>query len=512
MRQILDTIREYEMIRPGMHVLAGVSGGADSVCLLYALREYQKECEFRLTVVHVEHGIRGEESMEDAAFVETLCRQLEIPCRVVHRDVPNLAAERGASLEEAARDARYQIFDEMMDGLRADVTAVAHNENDQAETVLWNLVRGSALKGLGGMQPVRGRLIRPLLFTSREEIEGILRERGISYRTDRTNLETEYTRNRLRLELIPYMEEHLNCRASKHISEASASLRDVQSYIDRCTADAAGRCIVLCREGVVLKLPEYRREDPYLQGELLRRCIRRSQGEKGLKDFGRIHIDLLRELAEKPCGKELHLPGGLCVCRQNEILLFREISQTDCDYMPPKDSSKAGKKREDRPAESGFILPLNGRTEIDGILVQTRQIPGIMVNYDEILSEKKYTKWLSYDTIVDNVCFRKRRTGDYLTVNATGGKKKLKDYMIDQKIPREKRDQMWLVADGSHVLWLPGYRISEAAKVTRETEQVLEITITIPMEEKEYERKSQDSFTGTGSQSADRGGGSQDQP
>ena len=485
------------MIRPGMHVLAGVSGGADSVCLLYALKEYRKECDFTLTVIHVEHGIRGEESLEDAAFVEHLCRKLEIPCYVKHCDVPKLAAKSGASLEEAARDARYQVFNEMLDRLQADVTAVAHNKNDQAETVLWNLMRGSALKGLGGMQPVRDRLIRPLLFTSREDIERILREQGISYRTDRTNFETEYTRNRLRLELIPYMEEHLNRKAVKHITEAAGNLREAQSFLERCTDAAAKRCIEKRQEGLVLNLPEYRQEDAYIQGELLRVCVRKSLAGRGLKDYGQVHMKLLRELTEKPCGKELNLPGGLSVSRQKELLLFRETSRTVCSFLP---------------GQSEYILPVNGTAEIDGMLVQTERIPGAVVKSEEIFTEKKYTKWLSCDTIINNVCFRRRRTGDYLTVNAMGGKKKLKDYMIDQKIPREKRDQMWLVADGSHVLWLPGYRISEAAKVTEETEQVLKITITIPTEEKEHERKSQDSFTGTGSKSADRGSGSQDQP
>lgn len=484
MQKILDTIRENQMILPGMHVLAGVSGGADSVCLLYTLKEYQRECRFALTVIHVEHGIRGEESLQDADFVERLCRQLEIPCHVVHRDVPELAARSGASLEEAAREVRYQVFDEMMDRMQADVTAVAHNENDQAETVLWNLMRGSALKGLGGMQPVRGRLIRPLLFTSREDIERILRDRGISYRTDRTNLETEYTRNRLRLELIPYVEEHLNRKAVKHITEAAGNLREAQSYIERRTDDAAGSCIETVSEGLVLKLPEYRQEDPYIQGELLRTCIRRSLGERGLKDFGRVHIEMLRDLAEKPCGKELNLPGGLSVYRQNEEILFCK-KQASGDGCHGRDTSLPDRTPDSRRnGEKEYILPVNGTAEIDGILVQTEQIPGSMVKRDEILSEKKYTKWLSCDTIINNVCFRKRRTGDYLVVNAGGGKKKLKDYMIDQKIPQKKRDQMWLVADGSHVLWIPGYRISEAAKVTEETGQVLKITLTIPMEEK----------------------------
>lgn len=489
MRQILDTIREYQMILPGMHVLAGVSGGADSVCLLLALKEYQKECDFELTVVHVEHGIRGQESMEDAVFVEELCLSLSVPCHVVHCSVPELASSGGLSVEEAARTARYQAFEDMRRRLTADVTAVAHNENDQAETVLWNLLRGSGLKGLGGMQPVREGVIRPLLFTSRADIERILRERGVGYRTDRTNLETEYTRNRLRLEILPYMEEHLNRGAVKHIAESSESLREAQDYIARRTAEAAGRCISGVPGGIILKLSEYERQDFYIQGELLRTCIRLCMGGRGLKDIGRVHIRILRELAEKPCGKMQDLPGGLTARRQEGVILFR---RTAPEHMEEKCEAASGDGKGrgsmDRAAVSDggreeYLLPENGTLTVGGLRVETRRICRKMVEPDEIFKEKKYTKWLSCDTIRGNVSFRRRRTGDYLVVNAQGGRKKLRDYMIDQKIPREERDRMWLVADGSHVLWLPGCRISEAAKVTEATETVLKITI-IQTEEK----------------------------
>ena len=189
--------------------MAGVSGGADSVCLLYALKEYRKQVPFSLKVIHVEHGIRGEESLGDARWVDGLCREWEIPCRVVHCKVEKIAAEEKISLEEAGRKVRYEIFEKERKLWQGDRVAVAHNQGDQAETVLFRLARGSGLKGLGGIRPVQGRIIRPLLFLSREEIERILEERGIGWRTDRTNLETEYTRNRIRLEILPALESQV---------------------------------------------------------------------------------------------------------------------------------------------------------------------------------------------------------------------------------------------------------------------------------------------------------------
>lgn len=516
MKNIIETIRKYDMIRNGMHVLAGVSGGADSVCLLAALLEFRRECPFEITVVHVEHGIRGEESLEDAAFVRDLCEKAGVKCRIEHVDAPAKAKACGLSLEEAARVLRYQIFGQVRSETGADVIAVAHNENDQAETVLWNLIRGSALKGLGGIRPVRDDIIRPLLFTPRERIEQILQERGLVWRTDRTNLDVEYTRNRLRMEILPYFEQYLNRKTVDHISEAAGQLREAQDFIESQVKRASERCITELRESpgneapgkwkkqIFLRLEPFAREDHYLQGEILRECIRRCTGGAGLKDVGKIHIGMLRKLAEMPCGKRLDLPGGITASRQNGGILYTRRQ---------KEEGTAGEGRQDASSSlEEYCLILNGSMNVGNMTVTTRVIPREMFdekllireklhdkrnggsppnispadrsfgetgNHFEILSEKKYTKWLSCDTIKCNVYCRKRKTGDYLTVNAQGGRKKLKDYMIDCKIPKEERDRLWLFADGSHVLWIPGFRISEAAKVTDETREILEITVSL---------------------------------
>ena len=244
LEKIFQTIEHHRMILPGMRILAGVSGGADSVCLLYALKEYRRRVPFSLKAVHVEHGIRGEESLEDARWVEALCREWEIPCRVVRRSVEQLAKEEKLSLEEAGRKARYDAFEEERLAWQADRTAVAHNRNDQAETVLFRLARGSGLTGLCGIRPVQGKIIRPLLFLSREEIEGILTERKIGWRTDRTNQETAYTRNRIRLEILPALEEQVNERACEHIASAASRFQEVWEYLQVQTDLAEEKCIV----------------------------------------------------------------------------------------------------------------------------------------------------------------------------------------------------------------------------------------------------------------------------
>ena len=476
MHRIFEVIEAYHMIEPGMHVIAGVSGGADSVCLLYVLCEYRKRTSFELTAVHVEHGLRGEESMGDARFTQQLCMHLEVPFRLVHADVKGIVKEQGLSTEEAGRMERYRIFREIKRECGAQKIAVAHNENDQAETVLHHLVRGSGLKGLGGICPVRDDIIRPLLFTQRKEIEEILTQAGLSWRVDRTNLELEYTRNKIRLSILPQMERELNDQAVEHISQAAKRLRQVQAYLERVAGQAAQRCISCapasggahCQEAGELKesqtdkcsvcilLMPFLEEDELIQQELMRKALSMCGG---LRDVGAVHIESLMKLARMGRGREISLPGGIRAVREEQKIRF----------VP-------GSHRESPPVRE-IVIDGPGRYQTPEWDISVELLDNSETLYAQIIKEKKYTKWLSYDTINDDILLRTRRTGDYLVINEQGGRKKLKDYLIDCKIPRDKRNQMWLLAEGSHILWVMGYRISEAAKVTRATKKVIKIQL-----------------------------------
>lgn len=465
LQQIFHTIEEYQMIQPGMRVVAGISGGADSVCLLYVLCRYREIVPFELTAVHVEHGIRGAESLEDAAFTQELCRSLSVPCQVFHAAVQKTAQEQGISVEEAGRKERYRLFEEVCGNRDMDRIAVAHNQNDQAETVIWNLVRGSGAKGLGGIRPVRDRIIRPLLFTGRTQIEQILQEAGLTWKTDRTNLTEEYTRNKIRLSILPQMEQGLNAKAVEHIAEAADKLQKMQAFVERTTAKAAECCLQKDGESVVLDLEQYRNMDPLIQTELLKRALGLLKHGNGLKDIGSIHLEMLEQLIHADCGKESHLPGRICAVREKGILRL---------YMQ---SSTCRKKRADLPETAGYEILIPGEMNIHGWHIRTEILEYDAVLMPEIRSENQYTKWLNYDIIKSNVLLRTRKTGDYLVTTAQGGQKKLKDYFIDCKIPRQKRDEVLLLADDSHILWIVGGRISEAAKVNSATKQILKIQL-----------------------------------
>ena len=464
-----------QMLEEGEPVLAAVSGGADSVCLLLAL----KELGYQVRAVHVEHGIRGQESLEDCAFVQELCDREKIPLTVRRIDAPKLSALSGRSVEEAARDARYRILLEIAGSLKIRAVATAHHMDDRAETVLWNLMRGSSLAGLGGILPVRPaaympgtevkqaadapgaagpsvqeiRIIRPLLETGRDEIERWLTERGQSWREDRTNKDTEITRNAIRLQILPQMEK-LNAGARRHIAMAAQDLAQVEEYLEQVTQNAY-RCAVRDdgSDGeLLIDLRELASQPELVRRRILHRAL--GQAEGGLRDITREHVESLMRLAGMDNGRRISLPDGLRAVREEGVIC---LTRRTCVRIP--DEVRIG-------GDGEYRFP-------GGIVLNTEF--GIWKGGD--VPKKKYTKTLAYDTMFPYITLRTRREGDWIQVNSQGGRRKLKDYLIDEKIPADRRDQIPLIAQGSHVLWVIGHRISEGAKVC-EGAHFVTITVT----------------------------------
>ncbi len=462
MERVLEYIREKRMIKTGDKVIVGVSGGADSVCLLFLLKTFSKVLGITLSVIHIEHGIRGKESQKDAAFVENLCREWNLPCRVERRDIPALSKEWKCSEEEAGRRVRYEVFQREKEMLGADRIAVAHNRDDQAETILWNLVRGSGLTGLGGIRPIRGEIIRPLLILTRTEIEEILKKEGVSWREDASNQELTYTRNRIRKKILPLLKEEMNCQAAEHIAQAGEKLQEAEEYFRR-EGQKKAEDLGLSREGAFyLQRSGLLAEASVLRPYILREGLQRFLGISA-ENFSSVHFKEILGLLEKQSGKKLSLPKNLLVRTEGDYLIFE----------------KDGRMEESFSEETELLIP--GETRFGGLTFRTS-----LESYKkEIIPEKIYTKWFDYDTIKNTVYLRKRQSGDFLAINREGGVKTLKKYMIDEKIPSGERSRICLLADGSHILWIVGHRISEAYKVRETTKRVLKVQI---MEETEHGR------------------------
>ena len=461
--RIKEYIREYQMIRPGDNVLVAVSGGADSVFLLRGLKELSGELSCTLCAVHVEHGIRGGNSLRDAAFVKELCQKEGIPCRIEHVDAPLFAKQSGLGLEEAARALRYQVLEKAAKEEQADRIAVAHHMDDNAETMLFHLARGTGLLGLAGIPPVREKIIRPLLCISREEIEAWLSENGQAWCVDETNADVSLSRNLIRAEVLPKLKA-INPSAVLHMKETAELLRKTGEYLDRESA-AVFKDV---KTGDALDVEKLSGLDPAIAEHLVYRTLQHVAGSS--KDMTRTHVRSVCDLADKPVGKQVSLPYNMVAERTYDAI--RIYKQADADGESKEDADRS----EGNTEAQSVLLKIPGRTLAD----RGYQFDAEILLYDgaeEKIPRNPYTKWFDYDKIKNGLHIRGRNHGDYLQIDKNGGHKSIQDYMVNEKIPAGERDKVLLLADGSHIVWVIGRRISEAYKVTKETKRVLVLSV-----------------------------------
>ena len=449
--EIYDVVKKHRMVNSGDRVVAGVSGGADSMCLLFLMSEIRKWLDYSLEVVHVHHGIRGESADADMEYVKEQCRRLSIPCRIVKADVPLYARENLLSEEEAGRMIRYEAFR----STGPDRIAVAHHLEDSAETILFNLFRGSGLKGISGIPPVGGDIIRPLISCSRKEIEEYCRINGISYREDETNSDIMYARNRIRHRIIPEAEK-LNAGAVRHIIELSRKAERAWDYIEDKAETAYKRNVDSSGmpERLVLKLDELEEMPGVIREVLLKKCITSFAGKE--KDIGAVHVLDTERIAFSHSGKAVDLPYGIMVKKSFEKLYF------------------INKKKPAKAEEIPFPLNEDGSKTIvtlpEGIVAE-----GVITAVPDIIPNLPYTKWLDYDKIGDDIVWRIRKPGDRISIK--NGSKKVKDLFIEEKLPGDRRDRLYFLAAGSGIIWIPGMRIGYDFRITESTKRVLKVSI-----------------------------------
>lgn len=463
------------MLSPLDQVVLGVSGGADSVCLLFLLHEMKERLDLSLRVVHVHHGLR-EEADEDAAFVKALCKQLGVPFSLVKVDVARLARKEGLSEEEAGRKARYDSFEahakKWQEESGRDVKiALAHHAGDRAETMLFHLFRGTGLKGLASIPPVRAAktegvtVIRPLLCLMRGEIEEWLREEGHTYCEDQTNSEDVYARNRIRHHILPYAESEICTGATLHLNQAADLLAEAEGYLATETARAASDCVAFIQEGYEIEVAYFTALHPLLQKRILIELLR--QLSPHAKDMGAIHVESVRDLFLKNVsGRSVDLPFGICAAREYDKVFLRRQEEA------------AGAGAEDEKAPEALVLEGLGANPVL-VSFGGKMFEFVLTDYKKTqeIPQKTYTKWFDYDKIKGTISIRTRMAGDYLMIRGEEGRtarKSLKEYFITEKIPRGERESLPLLVSGQHVLWIPGHRISEAFKVEEKTKTVLQ--------------------------------------
>ena len=464
---IYEAFRDFALreglFAPGDTAICGLSGGADSVAMLCLLQALQEEIPFSLVAVHVHHGIRGEEADRDEAFVEELCQRRGVPLTRAHLDVPSLAKERGVSLEAAGRLLRREVLEREARSFPGRTRiCLAHHLDDQAETVLFHLCRGSGLRGMAGMRAVNGEYVRPVLCLHKEELLMYLASIGEGYVTDSTNASCDYTRNRIRHQVVPALERDVHPGAGEHLCEAARMAAMAEDYFVHLAREKMEGYRSLREPGQGSFLPEeVLREPEILQNYLVRAFIEEALGRQA--DVTRAHVRSCLGVFSLPVGRGVSLPEGILCQRVPEGLWFGREEDWERRLIG------------ERGNLSDTLYPLRPGESIETPWgrVESR----VFAYRGEPILEKKYTKWFDYDKISPNLALRTRREGDYLLIGPTHKRKLLRRYLIDAKVPSYERDAVPLLTMGQEVLWVIPERMGDGAKVFPETRMVLEVSV-----------------------------------
>ncbi len=443
------------------------SGGADAGALLRFFCAIRKERNLQLRCILVEHGLRAQVSIEDACFVNTLSQALCVPCTTVGvGEQIQSVKDTHQSLEEKARNARYAAFEaealawEEQEGLSEPVIlALAQHRDDNVETMLFHLARGTGLDGMRGMPITRNRLVRPFLHTSREEIEEYLANLEQPYRIDSTNDELLYARNMLRHQVLPVLEQ-VNTQAINHMNQTAFLLGEVADYINIQAASilngsimhgASATAISLLATAELSKLPSF------MANEVIHLWLQKFMGVMNITSA---HLTAIRGLVVAQVGHVVQLPGGMAVVKAYRGLELRRTNGTeDAIAVEPIEV-----RLEDISCEPLDIdladgtLSLRLRDDVEPMAFPTNT----------------YTKWFDYDKIKGSMCLRTRRNGDYFILDSEGHHKLLQDYFVNEKVPEETRDSILLFCEEDHVIWIVGHRASSGYFVSESTQRVLE--------------------------------------
>ena len=450
---LIQRIKQKHIIKPHDCLVVGLSGGPDSVCLLHALSQLKKTMPLTLYAAHLNHNLRGMEANQDAGFAMAFSKQLGVHCIVKSENVEAVAKREKLSIEAAGRQCRYQFLEEVADRIGADKIAVAHHLNDQAETLLLHLLRGSGLPGLVGMVQQRERIVRPLLEISREEILGYCDEHQLSYCHDATNDEPVVMRNKVRLQLIPLMETY-NPEVVKALGRTAALLERDEETLSALSEEAWLRC-KRQHQSDVFETQSLKQ----LPDAILSRVIRhiwRSQTATN-HTLQMVHVEKVMKAVRSPLQeKHFQLPGGVTITvTQDELAcLVKNGERKTKPLMPP------------------VVVRDNGTTWLPQNRGSIRVLRRKAV-FPPTLSDNPYRQVLAADSLKKDLILRHRRQGEYWEPLGLGGKKSLKKTLMEMKIPRDERDQQLLLCHGDQVMWVVGSGISERVRVTDETKEVL---------------------------------------
>jgi tRNA(Ile)-lysidine synthase len=453
-KKFLETVREYRMFNPGETVLVAVSGGTDSTALLHLMHAHAAELGLSLHVAHLNHMLRKGEAELDVKYVEGLTQKLGLPLTVEAVDVAGLAQANKTGIEETARKVRYEFFDRVAGKVGAGKVAVGHTADDNVETFLMRLLRGSGLKGLCGIPVRRGKLVRPMIKIWRRQIEDYVGALKLVPRRDHTNYESKYMRNSVRLKLIPQLKIY-NLNIKEIILQTILLLTEDNIYLEDKAGEALAEVTIGQTEDALrIDISRLKNWGDPIQGHLLRQAIERVKGD--LKELSFQHICDIQEKLDATERWELHLPGGIFVIgERGELAICRQ--KPKFKEIPP----------------FRYALSLPGAVEMAEI---NRVLHADFTDHFDKTDDPD-TAFVDYDALGKEIIVRSKSPGDRFSPLGTQGTKKLQDFYVDEKVPAEERDSIPIVESGGRIIWVAGRRIDDNAKVTENTQRIVKFEL-----------------------------------
>ena len=436
----LSTVKKYDMLHENDTVVVGLSGGADSCALLHFLVSLRDKMNLTVCACHINHQLRGAEADRDEKFAADFCKAHDVPIYILHADVKGEALKQKKSTEQCGRDIRYAFFGEIAEKLHAK-TATAHTASDNAETVLFNLARGSGAAGLCGIPPVRDNIIRPLIECTRADIEAYCTKHDIHYVTDSTNLTDEYTRNKIRLEVMPVLKK-INPAFESTVSAMTQRMKETVDFTDRCAENALSSA--LTDRGY--KISDLQQLDKaVLSRAIILLCQKNSVTPEAK------HIELIKKIVYNSGAVEL----------KNNIFA---VSSQGFLRIVSKNS-----------VNTSQTVTWNGQ---EFLFINNKKISLSKINKDVFHNRKKFDKFLFHnaldcDTIPLTAVFRTRKQGDIFAPHGRNVTKSVKKLFIELKIPREQRDSIIMLADGSDILWIEGIGVCENSSVKDSSKNIV---------------------------------------
>ena len=458
--KVINYIKENKIIQQDDRILVALSGGPDSVCLLHMLYRIKDKFNLKLGAIHINHMLRGEEADKDENYIIDLCEQMGIKHYVKRINIEYIAKETNVSLETAGRNERYKAFEEIKIKDKYNKIAVAHNANDQAETILMRIMRGTGLEGLTGIKPQReGGIIRPILCLNRQEIEDYCEYNGLNPRIDASNYDRHYSRNRVRLDILPYMRDNFNKDIIDTLNRMTLLLQKDNEFIE----EYSKKCYnIYCKKHnnkleILKELFEKEMESIITRVVI----IAFKEISKSYQNFEMKHIYEIVNLASRETGKKINLTNNIiCENLYGNIVL----SKNDNKYY-------------------NYCVKTEIKLDKDNI-IENIEFNNYIINFEVIENKKKekftknnLIKLFNYDKIEKEILIRYRKDGDKIIPLGMSGSKKVKDIFINSKVPREERDNTPILCFDDKISWIVGYKTSQLFKIDSDTKMILKITV-----------------------------------